>query len=296
MENHTTTNSSMLFKVLTGIFLLSTIVLGVLLYNSASNLKTETISKNDALTDKQEMVVKLQSLKREYDQLVSENSSVRDLFEEEKKKVEELLYQLKYSQGDVATYKAQVAKLERKLKEYLIQIGELKAKNEIITTEKVKLAYIVDSTTSVTKNLKSQNQELSKKVESASVLKAYEVVANAMKIKGEKEIPTTNPKKTDKIKTCFVISENAVITKGKKNVYIRIASPDGKILFKNESDVFSLNNQKVVFSVSQEINYQGKAVDLCMYFAPSISLIKGVYEIDIFVDNMAVGNTFFRLD
>lgn len=296
MENQNPSNSGTLYKVLSGVFLISTIVLAVLLFNSETNLKTEVITKNDALTDKQEMIVKLEGLQREYKQLASENSAVKDLFDEEKKKVEELMYQLKHSQGDVSVYKKQIAKLERKLKEYLVQIGELKAKNETITSEKVQLKMVLDSTTSVSKNLQTQNKELAKKVDAAAVLKAYEVVANALKFKSGKEIPTTSNKKTDKIKVCFVISENAVIAKGLKNVYIRIATPEGKILFKNESDVFTFNNQSIVYTVTEQINYQGKAMDLCVYYDNTANLVKGVYEIDLFVDNMAVGNTFFRLD
>jgi len=287
-----------LFMVLTIVFFISSCVLAYLLYKSSSELTIETAAKESVTSEKQALIVKLENLSKEYEQLGAENTAAKELFQAEKAKADNLLNELKKTKGSLDFYKLKVSNYEKKLKEYVKQIEELKAKNEEITAKNIQISNALDSTVHETKTLTEKNMELSDKVEVGSSLKAYEIVADGIRVKSKgTEIPTKNPKRVDKFRTCFLISENPITPKGKKNVYVRIAAPGGKIFVKNESNLFKFDNKDIAYSVKQEIDYQGKAIDLCVYWDGGVdNLQKGIYNVDIFVENQQIGHSSFTLE
>ena len=148
-------------------------------------------------------------------------------------------------------------------------------------------------------SLSAKNSELSEKVQSGSSLKAYEIIAFGLKIKSKGlEIQTPKAKKIEKIKTCFVISENAIAQKGKKTIYLRISDPDGVILTKGTDDSYAFKHEgkMIIFSVKQDIVYDNKALDICMYWDKTKAFKKGSYNVDIYVDGKLIGNTVFILE
>ena len=287
-----------LFMVLTIVFFISSCVLAYLLYRTNSELTIVTAAKESVTNEKQALEVKLQNLSKEYEQLSTENAAAKELFQAEKAKVDELLIKLKKSNGSLDFYKNKAKNYEKKLEDYVQQIKELKAKNEEITSKNIQISNALDSTVHETKTLTEKNMELSDKVEVGSSLKAYEIVVDGIRVKSKgTEIPTKNPKRVDKFRTCFLISENPITPKGKKNVYVRIAAPGGKIFINIETNLFKFDNKDIAYSVKQEIDYQGKAIDLCVYWDGSVeNLQKGIYNVDIFVENQQIGHSSFTLE
>ncbi len=297
-----TTNSSnknsTVYLILAIVFFITSCILAFMLYNVKSELQVETKSKDVALNDKQELIQKLQDVSKKYEELSAENTAAKELFQAEKATTDSLIRVLKKSKADINYFRSKVANYEKKLNEYVKQITELKAKNEEITAENVRITNALDSTIHETKTLTEKNMELSDKVEVGATLKAYEITTGGIRVKSKgTEIPTQNPKRVDKIRTCFLISENPITPHGKKNAYVRIAAPGGKIFFKNETDLFKFNNKDIAYSVKQEIDYQGKAIDLCLYWDGKMdNLQKGTYEVDIFVESQQIGHSTFKLE
>ena len=296
-----TTNSynkrTTIFAILAIVFFITSCILTYMLFNVKTELQDETKAKDVVVSEKQALIVKLTEMSKKYEELSAENTAAKELFQAEKTKVDGLLKELKKSKGSENYYKMKVSNYEKKLNEYVKQIAELKAKNEEITAQNIQISNALDSTIHETKHLTEKNMELSDKVEMGSSLKAYEIVTGGIRIKSKgTEIPTQNVKRVEKIRTCFLISENPITTHGKKNVYVRIAAPDSKVLYKNESNLFKFNNKDIAYSVKQEIDYQGKSIDLCLYWDSNVRLQKGTYNVEIFIDSQQIGESTFKLE
>jgi len=286
------------YKSLMLVFLTTTIILiGVtaFLTYKVMNLKevviTEVREKQNVISEKETLVQQLEQVENEYDQLSKDYKGLDSLFTKEKDKVKQMIKDIKTNKGNIANYKSQVAQLENRLKEYVQQIQELQEKNQTLTTENIKIKTTLDSTF-------NENTNLSKKVAAGSTLKAYSIYTEPLKVKGEKETPTANNRKVDKIRVCFVLGENAIVEAGKKTVYIRIAEPDGTVMAvgTDDANTFSFQDKKILFSMKQEIEFQNKEMNLCLYWNKIKDFKEGVYYVDIFIDNQQIGSSSFTLE
>ncbi len=305
METNQTVNNETALKkqlntwrITTILFAIVAITLAILYFTTSKELKEVTIVKNEVTDDKSELLTKLQSVEKQYDKLGKDYSNLDSLFTSEKEHVSKMISEIKNLKGSASNYKKKVADLENRLQDYLKQIDELKAKNEALTVQNIQIKTALDSTQTVNTSLHSENKNLASKVEAGSILKAYEIAAESIKLRGTKEIATKNPKKVKKIRVCFLLSENKIAKAGSKNVYIRISEPGGEVLAdsKDDAHMFTFDGKQIVYTQMQEVNYQNKDMDLCIYYDVKKELKKGNYLVDIFVDGNAIGTTTFTLE
>jgi len=150
--------------------------------------------------------------------------------------------------------------------------------------------------------LQKVKEELEEKVGQASMLKAYNVTAEGVRLKGgsKKEVIEDRARRVEKVKVCFTLAENPVIPAGKKNVYIRIARPD-KVIITRSKDIiytFDYNGEKIQYSMMKEIDYNNKAMDLCLYWTKQdmkTPAMTGTYNVAVFSDGQEIGQTNFVL-
>jgi predicted nuclease with TOPRIM domain len=257
------------------------------------------VEKEGLNTEKTQMITQLENLQKEYDKLSEENTGLNEMFEKEKAHVEDLLKKVRNSQGNVEKYKAQVAALESRLKEYEQQIEQLKNDNKELVAENFVIKTSLDSTVTVSQNLKSENTNLTEQVNKGSVLTVYDLSAGGIKITNSmKEVPTVKSKRADKIRVCFTLGENAIAAAGKRDVFVRIADPSGNIFCKGKGDDYSFTYQdkSLQYSVKQNVNYNNKATDLCLYWDKDKDFVPGNYIVDIFVDGNNIGTTNFAFE
>lgn len=278
-------------------FFMLSAFLFVKLLNSNKIIEKEVLLKETSISDKDKMILKLRTLEIEYDELSDEYSGLDSLFAIEKKKVSELLSEIKTLKGSSETYKSKVSELEHRLREYLDNIDELKERNEALTSQNIVLNKGLDSAINVNYQLSNINQELVSIVEKGSKMKAYDVAADAIRIRsGNKEVGTDNAKRVQKFRICFLLGENAIVEPGQKSIYLRIAQPDGIIISESPDNFFVFENQNITYTLKQDIIYNNKAMDLCLYWNKDRELKKGRYEIFIFLDNQEIGRTAINLE
>ena len=114
-----------------------------------------------------------------------------------------------------------------------------------------------------------------------------------------RERKTDKIRRIDKIKVCFTLGDNKITPPGSKNIYVRIARPDKKILTISESDEYSFvyNGNKLQYSAMKVVDYQNKSLTVCVYWTPRVAqkLIPGTYHVDVFEGNFNIGQTSFKL-
>ncbi|MDD5570553.1 MAG: hypothetical protein PHD97_05270 [Bacteroidales bacterium] len=267
--------------------------------NYKHDIKVVALEKKSVTEEKQYMISKLEKLQEEYDILGEQNEELGNLFKREKEKITALLNEIKNLNGNVDVYKTKVRDLEKRLEDYLTQIEELKTKNKNLTTENIKYKSAIDSTNQKYTVISKVNEDLVNRITAGSLIRAYDLVAEPLRIRGAGvEIPTKKSKKTSKIKICFLLSENLIATSGKKDLYVRIAEPDGNIIIEAEDNehTFNYNNKKIYYSIKKQFEYNNKSLDMCVYFSSPKTYKVGTYSVDLFLDGNAIGSTEFKLE
>lgn len=276
------------------------IVLAWMLIDLKNFAQMESTAKAEAINVKDNLLLKLNNMEMEYDELSHEYEELDSLFTEEKAKVQELISEINTLKGtSTETYKAKVAELEKRLKDYVAKIDELKSKNEKLTSENIKTKNTLDSSLNNAILLDLKNNELSEKIKSGSVLKAYDLSSVSLRLKSDKkEAPTHLAKKVEKVRTCFSLSENIYAAKGYKIIYLRIADPDGAIMTDpaKKSTTFTFKGKSISYSEKQEIYYNNKSADICIDWAKTGVLKKGIYYVDVFIDETLLGTSSFSLE
>ncbi|MDD3876141.1 MAG: hypothetical protein PHT69_05940 [Bacteroidales bacterium] len=254
--------------------------------------KTEMERKNyDLKLELDSIIEAYNTVKNEYDSVLTEKDSIILANAEEIQKLID-------SQADYRRIRRQLDHLRRVTQSYVLQIDSLHQVNAVLKEENVRIQTNFENEARRTTELTQVTEELTEKVEMASLLKAYQISAEGIRMRGDnREEVTDRARRADKIKICFTISENPIISHGPKTVYVRIAGPDNVILTKGSGDEFAFecNGQLLQFSEKKTINYEGRAEIICIYWSKTAALEKGNYSVSLFIDNYEIGQTAVEL-
>lgn len=299
-EPVTVKKSSNTLKIIVGILIAIIVALAVWLVLTKSNLNT-------LLTEKENQRVELQS---ELDSLLTEHNSIKEeygtlsdslfvkdsIIQANAREIKKLLN----TQWEYYKVKKKLRLLQKVAQGYVHQMDSLYRLNKELTNENIKIKREYQLELKKNVELTKVTGELTEKVEEASVLKTYKVTANAIRSRsGGKESITDKARRVNKIKICFTLSENAIIPAGNKEIYVRIARPDNKILTKGRGDEYSFiyQGEKLQYSIKKSIDYQNKAMDIRLYWTKrqTQEMTTGLYKVEIFEGDNVIGHAKFSL-
>jgi len=287
------------YKISIGVLLAVIAVMAWMLVNQKKEI---VIQEKDSDNVKTELKGQLDSLLAEHERVkvsygeLSNSLSERDsIINVKANEIKQLLG----SKTELAVVKRKLAQLQQITQVYEHQIDSLFTVNRKLKdeNEKIKTDYTLEQ--QKTSDLSKDKEALNEKITGAAVLKAYKITAIALKSKGvDKERETDKAARTDKIKVCFTVSENKLVSSGYKRFFVRIARPDNTILTRGPAYTFQFLGQTLQFSAMETLNYEGDAADVCTYFerpANGSDLIKGRYFVNIFTEDREIGQTTFEL-
>ena len=239
---------------------------------TGTRVRTIVVQTEQVNTQKEALKAELDSLIKEHDRLKSEYGHVSktliakdSLIQASAKEIQEMM-----------AYKYDYNKIKHKL-DLLRNITQTYVRQ-------------MDSLLVVNKVLRKENVEIKE-----NLGKEQEKVVGLNK----KEDVTEKARRTDEVKVCFTLSENPVAPTGKRMIYIRIARPDNVIITQGtETETFMFNDQKIQFSMKKDIDYDGKAQNICLTWAKhdkKTDAMKGVYHVSVFCDNYEIGQGQFEL-
>ncbi len=200
---------------------------------------------------------------------------------------------------ELAIVKQKLAQLQEITQIYERQVDSLFTVNRKLKAEneKIKIDYNLEQ--QKTSDLAKDKEALNEKITGAAILKAYKIVATPYKSRGiDKEKETDKAARTDKIKVCFTVSENKLVSPGYRRFFVRIARPDNLILTRGPAYTFQFLGQTLQFSAMETLNYEGDAADVCAFYelpVNSSELPKGRYYVNIFTEDREIGQTSFEL-
>jgi hypothetical protein len=280
------------------IIILSLIIVALVVDKLNGKKKTDQIiaqlEENSA--KKQSLNEELKGIYVQYEKLKTNNDTINQKLEVEKKKVEGLINEIKNVKSSniqkIEEYKKEVSTLRQIMRSYIVQIDSLYTKNQLLMAENTEVKSKYKDVLIRNEDLSFERDSLAGTVGRASTLKTINMMATGINIRGKE---TQWVDKLDKIKVCFTIDENEFAPKGKKTVYLRIAKPDKYVLNESEYDLFDFEGKQIAFSAKRDIEYNGEKNDICIYWKKSQELQPGLYYVDIFTDGKRIGTIAFTL-
>lgn len=246
----------------------------------------ENTYQKDSLRDE------LNELYLSYATLETNNQSINDSLDKQQAKVKKLIEELKNVKSSdyakIQQLKKEIETLKNVMKSFVSQIDSLYQQNQILKVENKEIKNQYNQVVTENETLITQKDSLAQTVSIAKELKAYNINFVAS---NKRDKTTDRIKKTEKFQVCFMISENKITSIGRKNVYLRIAKPDGEILRNNNSGFFNYQGESIAFSSSKEIDYNGNSQNVCIFYLVEVEgLPEGKYTAFIFVDGFIIGD------
>jgi hypothetical protein len=280
------------------VLILSLIVVALVIDKFVGRHRTDVIISQleESNTEKQNISDELKGLYMQYEKLKTNNDSINEKLEVEKKKIEDMIVELKNVRSSnfqkIDEYKKEVTTLRQIMRSYIVQIDSLHTRNKLLMAENTEVKSKYKDVLIRNEDLSFERDSLAGTVGRASTLKTINLLSTGINVRGKE---TQWIDKLDKIKVCFTIDENQFASKGKKIVYIRIAKPDKYVLNESEYDLFDFEGKQIAYTAKREIDYTGDKLDLCIYWKKSQDLQPGLYYVDIFADGKRIGTIAFNL-
>lgn len=252
------------------------------------------IEKNEVLDD-------LKALQSQYDTLVTSNDTLAAEISAQQQKIEEMMVQIEKHKGDAWTIrklKKETETLRVIMVGYLHTIDSLNTMNIELQAENIEIKGELAEEKKQTKQLRKETEDLSQVVTKGSKLQALDLWATPIKIRSNgKQLDTDKAKQAEKIKSCFVLSENKITKSGQKNIYFRIISPEGKVLTDENSagKTFEYDGVKGIYTMIRKVEYTNTELDVCIYWDIPNPLTPGFYIVELYLEEVLIGKTSFDM-
>ena len=268
------------------------------IFKMTTDSKTMQTELTNEKSEKEKFLIELEELKATYDKALEDNTTLSDDLEAEREKVINLIADLKKSRGDAASlkkYREQYFALDKKMKSLMAENESLKAKNQILTTERDSTIVVLGQQKRFNDTLVVQNENLAKTVEKASKLIIMNLRTQAIKVRSSgKQIDTDKASRADQLKVCFAIAANEIAKSGDKMYYVQIIDSKGNVLGEKKTQNF--NDMTLTYSFTTTVAYDNKAVDVCEFLdGKGKDFEKGTYFVNIFDKSELVSKTSFSL-
>ena len=246
---------------------------------------------NDLNDEKDALTEQMVQLQTDYSLLSSNNDTLNYQLELEKEKVEQLIGRVKSTEATnrrkIRQYEKELGTLRSIMRSYIVQIDSLNTLNTTLRADAAKAREEARSSRKKYDDLKSTTDEFAKQVEKGSVLKGRGFNFTAITVKGKE---TNRSSRVDKLKTCVALVENEIAQKGERDIYIRIKGPDGILMTESQDQIFEVDGEKMIYSASRMVDYQGAEIEICIYFDSTQKFVKGVYTVDIYTTDGKIGS------
>lgn len=277
--------------------------------NQRTELENELGTLNEMMYDQgldvgDDVKTNLQNMLSMYDKMESDNSDMNDSIQAQKDKIQNLIVELEDAKGDKKHYMSKVYKLQKEtetlrsiMKDYIRTIDSLNTANGVLTENLNETLADLDAMTESRDTYQNTAEELSEKVNKGSKLTAFGFLSEGIKEKGSGSYKeTTRASRCTHIRSCFTVGENSIATAGDKTIYMRIITPGGSVLNSSNSNTLKTEGgQSLLYSDKKTINYQNKAVDLCIFHKLSGEIDAGNYIAEMYCDGVKIGSDTFVL-
>lgn len=321
----TKSNNLSIFTIIAFLLLIGAV--GYLLMSNSS-LKSELSEKKQSFLELEKVHTELdqnyESALQDLEDLRGDNQNLNQLIDSQK---EELSKQKKrisgliWSERELGKARKEMANLTKMAEEYVVEINQLKSRNQSLELENSSLATentTLNATVAINKkrinaldsvktilagqaeDLSKSNMALSTKVDMAESIKINWMEVKGYDVKDDGSVKEkSRAKKVEMLRACLKTETNLVTPAGDKEFYVRYTSPTGEVLYVEELGSGSITNKLTGdterYTASGVAEYNNEEMTACLDWSPNFKLIKGKYKVEVFQNGFNVGNGEFQL-
>jgi FlaG/FlaF family flagellin (archaellin) len=278
-----------------GLIAITIIMAGVLVFLVAMyfDQKSKMTAMERELThEKDSLANELRIMVHSFDTLKTDNDSLNARLEREKQRIIRLLEINASNIQLIRKYRNEITTMREIMKSYIVQIDSLNTRNKILSDENVQIKQEYKKVRDTNVELEKAREQLSTKVEIASVIQAKDIVATAL---NRKRKETTKINLLDKLRICFTLRENPIATAGQKEVFMRVIRPDSLVITSSSDNVFEYKGKKLIYSASRTADYMNQDIEMCIYLDNTGDFITGNYNVELYLEDNMIGQTNFML-
>jgi len=269
-----------------GTVLAAMVVLYFIQKNNMLEMETLLTEQKDSLTN--ELIM----LRYGYDTLQTNNDSLNAKLDEERQKIERLLAINASNVQTIRTYRKEITTMREIMKSYIVQIDSLNTRNQLLIAENTEIKQQMRQVEQTNVELSQEKNELSDKVEIASVIKAREIRPMPL---NKKRKETDRLERFEKLEVSFILNENPIVEAGKKTVFMRIIRPDGLVITNSPDNLFEVGEERMIFTENRTVDYLNRDVEMSIFVDNNGDFIEGSYEVKLYLDGNEIGSSSFLL-
>ena len=254
--------------------------------------KQSGIEKAELTRQREKLESELMVIYTEYDSLKSENDTMNIKLVAEQERIERLLKVNANNVYKIRMYEKELQTIRKVLRSYVVQIDSLNMANQELRAENIEVRQQLRRADRDRQELTQAKEELSSKVEMASILSAKNIVVTPLR--NDKGRETIRYDKVIRLRTCFTLRENPILEPGPKIIYMRIARPDDVILTSGVN-FFDFEGEQIVYTASREVSYENIDVDMCLYWQNDGQLVPGTFNLTLYAGGHEIGSITFAL-
>ncbi len=242
--------------------------------------------------EKDSLANELRNMVFAYDTLKTNNDTLNASLEKEKGRIVQLLEVNASNTQLIRRYKSEITTMREIMKSYIVQIDSLNTRNKILVAENSEIKQQITRVRNTNTELSKVKEELSTKVEIASVIQAKDIIAVAL---NKKRKETSKIGLLDKLRICFTLRENPLAEKGQKEVYMRVIRPDSLVITSSPDNLFDYKESKIIYSASRIVDYINQDIEMCIFLDNTGDFITGTYSVELYLEDNLIGRTTFLL-
>jgi hypothetical protein len=255
--------------------------------------KNKMVEMETVLTqEKDSLANELRHMVVAYDTLKTNNDTLNAGLQKQKNKIIQLLSINASNVQLIKKYKNEITTMREIMKSYIVQIDSLNTRNSMLVSENTEIKQQITQVRNTNTELSKVKEELSTKVEVASVIQAKNIVAVSL---NKKRKETTRIGSLDKLRICFTLRENALAKPGQKDVYMRVIRPDSLVVTSSPDNLFEYKGNKIIYSANRQVDYMNQDIEVCIFMDNKGDFIIGNYSVELYLDDNIIGRTNFML-
>ncbi|MCU0460505.1 MAG: hypothetical protein MUF36_00610 [Bacteroidales bacterium] len=255
--------------------------------------KNKMVEIETALTqEKDSLANELRQMIVAYDTLKTDNETLKAEIESQKQKIIKLLAEDASKIQLIKKYRAEITTMRDIMKSYIVQIDSLNTRNKILVAENTEIKQKITEVQNVNTELKKVKEELTEKVEVASVIQAKSISAVAVNKKNKE---TSRLNYMEKLRVGFTLRENPIAEAGQKQIFMRVIRPDSLVITNSPDNLFEYNGNQIIYSATRTIDYMNQDIDVTLWLDNTGDFVPGNYSAEVYLDGIIIGKTTFML-
>jgi hypothetical protein len=285
------TSQNRVKNIIIALLVLAVVIVGYLLTRSSGQVE-------DLEAEKQSLIVELEGMRSQLTAMQSDNDSMAVFITSESERLNIMIEELKqdkdFNQKKYDEYRAKANQMKKQNERLTAQVDSINKAYQALQIEKQVVEENLEGEVVKNAELTDENTVLKKDVAVGSMLQLSKLNSAAYKVKGGgKETETNKASGATRIKACFTVAKNMIATKGERTVYMRVTTPDLKVIAaKGEANnTFSFNGQPLMYSAKQALFYEQDIIESCINMDKETDFAAGEYTVELYTEGYKLGET-----